>query len=114
MHARRARRARDGQGSGGTPSAVAVERAAAVGDDCVLCMLHAAAPRRATSLALALRTRLVVPAVARSVQFDTFSKRKYARVLQEAGGWAWFQELLRELRAVADKHDSTISNVATR
>ena len=28
------------------------------------------------------------------------------------GDWALFQELLRSMRAVADKHETTIANVA--
>jgi aryl-alcohol dehydrogenase-like predicted oxidoreductase len=55
---------------------------------------------------------LDVPASA--VKLDTFSKRKYSAVIEAAGGWDWFQRLLRVLRGVADRHDSNIANVASR
>ena len=29
---------------------------------------------------------------------NTYSKSKYSSVIQEAGGWDWFQALLKELR----------------
>lgn len=48
------------------------------------------------------------------VRADTYSKGKYARVISEVGGWAWFQRLLGSLRLVADKHGTSISNVAAR
>lgn len=35
-------------------------------------------------------------------------------MIQQAGGWDWFQNLLSVLDTVAKKHDSVISNVATR
>ena len=35
---------------------------------------------------------------AESVVLDTSSKRKYAAVVRQAGGWDWLQALLRELR----------------
>ena len=49
------------------------------------------------------------------VVLDTSSKRKYASVLGYAGGYAWYQRLLAELRRVGDKHGgATIANVASR
>ena len=49
------------------------------------------------------------------VVLDTSSKRKYASVLGYAGGYAWFQSLLSELRAIGDKHGGvSIANVAAR
>ncbi|PNW72043.1 hypothetical protein CHLRE_16g684750v5 [Chlamydomonas reinhardtii] len=51
---------------------------------------------------------------ASKVTSDTYSKGKYARVIMEAGGWSWFQDLLQALDGVARKHDVTISNVAAR
>lgn len=36
------------------------------------------------------------------------------RVLQEVGNWSWFQRLLETLNTVAQKHGTTISNVASR
>lgn len=51
---------------------------------------------------------------AESVSIDTYSKSKYASVLRQDGGWAWLQRLLQALRGVADRHNTTISNVAAR
>ena len=48
------------------------------------------------------------------VKADTFSKSKYGSVLSQVGGWAWFQDLLSALDGIAQKHNSTISNVACR
>lgn len=45
---------------------------------------------------------------------DTYSKSKYASVISQAGGWAWFQELLSALRGVADRHGSDIATVASK
>lgn len=39
---------------------------------------------------------------------------KYARVLREAGSWPWLQRLLAVLKAVADKHGTSVSNVAAK
>lgn len=54
------------------------------------------------------------PAISCSVKVDTYSKSKYGRVLAEVGGWDWLQRLLVQLRIVADKHQTSIANVATR
>jgi len=49
------------------------------------------------------------------VVLDTSSKRKYASVLGYAGGYGWFQSLLRELRSIGDKHGGvSVANVAAR
>jgi aryl-alcohol dehydrogenase-like predicted oxidoreductase len=39
---------------------------------------------------------------------------KYKLIIDDFGGWQAFQALLRALRAVADRHSSTIAAVATR
>ncbi len=39
---------------------------------------------------------------------------KYKLIIDDFGGWAAFQTLLRALRTVADKHSSSIAAVATR
>ena len=50
-----------------------------------------------------------------AVNLDTSSKRKYASVLRQAGGWEWFQRLLATLRAVGDAHGgASVANVAAR
>ncbi|GAX74330.1 hypothetical protein CEUSTIGMA_g1779.t1 [Chlamydomonas eustigma] len=48
------------------------------------------------------------------VKIDTSSKGKYGRVIVERGGWSWFQGLLKVLDQVAKKHQSSISNVASK
>lgn len=42
------------------------------------------------------------------------SLTKYRLIIEEFGGWALFQELLRALRAVATRHGVDIATVATR
>ncbi|MBA3825791.1 MAG: aldo/keto reductase [Ktedonobacterales bacterium] len=49
-----------------------------------------------------------------SAQLDTASLGKYKRMLDTWGDWALFQDVLRTLKAVADKHGVSIANVATR
>ena len=39
---------------------------------------------------------------------------KYLLVIEDFGGWALFQELLRTLRMIADRHATDIASVATR
>ena len=45
---------------------------------------------------------------------NTASLRKYKQMIDAWGGWGLFQQLLSALRAVADKHDASIANVAVR
>lgn len=45
---------------------------------------------------------------------DDWSKMKYRRYVEAAGGWSVFQNLLRTLSRVADRHRLSIANVATR
>ncbi|MEM6283091.1 MAG: aldo/keto reductase [Chloroflexota bacterium] len=47
-------------------------------------------------------------------QLNTASLRKYKNMVDAWGGWALFQELLRVLRTVADKHGVSVANVAVR
>jgi aryl-alcohol dehydrogenase-like predicted oxidoreductase len=42
------------------------------------------------------------------------SLTKYRLIIDEFGGWGLFQELLRALRAVADRHGCDVATVATR
>jgi hypothetical protein len=42
------------------------------------------------------------------------SLRKYAQVLGQAGDWEWFQGLLRTLDSIAQKHSTSLANIATR
>jgi aryl-alcohol dehydrogenase-like predicted oxidoreductase len=50
----------------------------------------------------------------RSTELRTASLQKYKRMIDAWGGWQLFQELLTVLRAVADRHASTIASVAVR
>lgn len=43
-----------------------------------------------------------------------WSRMKYKRFIDTAGGWARFQTLLATLKSVADKHVASVSNVASR
>jgi aryl-alcohol dehydrogenase-like predicted oxidoreductase len=47
-------------------------------------------------------------------QLDTLSLRKYKKMIDYWGGWRLFQELLKALDQIAQKHKSSIANVATR
>lgn len=45
---------------------------------------------------------------------NTASLRKYKQMVDAWGGWDLFQRLLTTLRAIADKYDVGIANVASR
>jgi len=45
---------------------------------------------------------------------DTASLQKYKNMIDSWGGWSLFQELLRKLNEIAQKHGVSIANVATR
>jgi len=47
-------------------------------------------------------------------ELNTMSLRKYKRMIDAWGGWRLFQELLSNLNRIAQKHNVSISNVATR
>ncbi len=47
-------------------------------------------------------------------QIDDWSRMKYRRFIQVAGGWDVFQSLLSCLDRIAKRHDVSIPNVATR
>ncbi|TVP41869.1 aldo/keto reductase [Candidatus Nitrosocosmicus arcticus] len=51
------------------------------------------------------------PAVA---ELDTLSLRKYKKMIDIWGGWSLFQELLSTLNEIAQKHNVSIANIATR
>ena len=50
----------------------------------------------------------------RPAQLDTNSKKKYKRMIDSWGGWALFQQLLQALHTIAQRHEVSITNVATR
>jgi aryl-alcohol dehydrogenase-like predicted oxidoreductase len=45
---------------------------------------------------------------------NTASLQKYKQMVDAWGGWGLFQELLRVLKQIADKHEVSIANVAVR
>ncbi|MBX2876538.1 MAG: aldo/keto reductase [Saprospiraceae bacterium] len=45
---------------------------------------------------------------------DTWSQMKYKRFLDVAGGWDKLQTLLARLRPIADEHQASIANIATK
>ncbi|MEP2772417.1 MAG: aldo/keto reductase [Fulvivirga sp.] len=45
---------------------------------------------------------------------ETWSEMKYKRFIDAAGGWEPYQELLKATRKVADRHDVSIANIASR
>jgi aryl-alcohol dehydrogenase-like predicted oxidoreductase len=46
--------------------------------------------------------------------FENRSLTKYKLIIDDFGGWSLFQELLRTLRKIADRHGSDIATVASR
>jgi aryl-alcohol dehydrogenase-like predicted oxidoreductase len=50
----------------------------------------------------------------RGPELSTVSLKKYKQMIDSWGGWSLFQELLIELKAIADKHRVSIANVAVR
>lgn len=42
------------------------------------------------------------------------SLTKYKLMIDDAGGWDWFQALLEALRAIADRHGTDIATIASR
>lgn len=46
--------------------------------------------------------------------FENRSLVKYRLIIDEFGGWALFQELLRALKRIADRHGVTIGTIASR
>jgi len=49
-----------------------------------------------------------------ATELDTLSLRKYKKMIDIWGGWSLFQELLSTLNEIAQKHNVSITNVATR
>ena len=49
-----------------------------------------------------------------AVELDTLSLRKYYQMIEAWGGWNLFQELLINLKVVAQRHKVSIANIATR
>ncbi|MDU8913665.1 aldo/keto reductase [Aestuariicoccus sp. MJ-SS9] len=47
-------------------------------------------------------------------EITDWSKMKYKRFIDTAGGWEAYQTVLRAAAAIADKHGVSVSNVATR
>lgn len=49
-----------------------------------------------------------------AVELENRSLTKYKLIVEEVGGWGRYQDLLDVVADVADKHDVSIANVATR
>ena len=49
-----------------------------------------------------------------AAELNTLSLRKYKKMIDAWGGWGLFQELLSTLKRIAEKHNVSIANVATR
>jgi len=49
-----------------------------------------------------------------TTELNTLSLRKYKQMIDAWGGWNLFQELLSTLKRIAQKHNVSIANVATR
>ena len=49
-----------------------------------------------------------------TAELNTLSLRKYKQMIDTWGGWNLFQELLSTLKRIAQKHNVSIANVATR
>lgn len=47
------------------------------------------------------------------IGLENRSLTKYKLIIDDAGGWDWFQTLLAALRRIADRHDSDIATVAS-
>ncbi len=45
---------------------------------------------------------------------ETWSEMKYKRFIDAAGGWAPYQNLLKAVKTVADKHKVSVANVSSR
>lgn len=61
-----------------------------------------------------LADRWVGAEVPGSGEIDDWSKMKYARFIEAAGGWTALQGLLAALSAIANKHGVSVANAATR
>jgi aryl-alcohol dehydrogenase-like predicted oxidoreductase len=49
-----------------------------------------------------------------AAELDTLSLRKYKKMVDAWGGWNLFQELLSTLKRIAQRHNVSIANVASR
>ena len=47
-------------------------------------------------------------------ELTTWSQMKYKRFIDAAGGWTPYQNLLQTVKKIADKHDASIANIASR
>jgi aryl-alcohol dehydrogenase-like predicted oxidoreductase/enamine deaminase RidA (YjgF/YER057c/UK114 family) len=47
-------------------------------------------------------------------ELRTWSQMKYKRFIDAAGGWEPYQNLLQSIKVIADKHNASIANIATR
>lgn len=61
-----------------------------------------------------LSERYLQKAEPRGGDLYTVSLRKYKNMINAAGGWGLFQDLLSVIKQIADKHQVSIANVAVR
>jgi aryl-alcohol dehydrogenase-like predicted oxidoreductase len=61
-----------------------------------------------------LTDRYLGQAEPRAAALTTASLRKYKQMIDAWGGWELFQDLLRALRQIADRHGASIASVAVR
>jgi aryl-alcohol dehydrogenase-like predicted oxidoreductase/enamine deaminase RidA (YjgF/YER057c/UK114 family) len=47
-------------------------------------------------------------------ELNTWSQMKYKRFIDTAGGWEVYQNLLQAMKKVADKHNVSVANIASR
>ncbi|MGB3145568.1 MAG: aldo/keto reductase [Maribacter sp.] len=47
-------------------------------------------------------------------ELTTWSQMKYKRFIDAAGGWEPYQNLLQTVKKIADKHEASIANIASR
>ncbi|MFT7189227.1 MAG: aryl-alcohol dehydrogenase-like predicted oxidoreductase/enamine deaminase RidA [Sediminicola sp.] len=50
----------------------------------------------------------------KDTELTTWSQMKYKRFIDTAGGWTPYQNLLQTLKEIADKHQASIANIASR
>ncbi len=48
------------------------------------------------------------------INYDTYSKHRYKRIIDEVGGWPFHQRTVNVLADIADKHQTSVANIAAR
>lgn len=50
----------------------------------------------------------------RRINYDTYSKHRYKRIIEEVGGWPFHQRVVNVLAELAGKHETSVANIAAR